>query len=96
LAGEEWVLPESFTLEVADLAEALRAGLYAVGVKAAVLIAQPMLAAELEAIAGPKGKHRKDRQVTRHGSQDGFIVVGGGKVKIRRPRARTKDGGGRG
>jgi putative transposase len=92
LSGEEWVLPESFTLEVEDLAQALRAGVYAVGVKAAVLIAQQMLAAELEAIAGPKGKHRKDRQVTRHGSQDGFIVVGGRKVKIRRPRARTKDG----
>jgi hypothetical protein len=31
--GEEWVMPESFTLEVEDLAQALRAGLHAAGVK---------------------------------------------------------------
>jgi putative transposase len=52
-----------------------------------------MLAAELEARVGPKGKERQDRQVARHASQDGFVVVGGRKVKIQRPRARTKAGG---
>jgi hypothetical protein len=31
--GEEWVMPESFTLKVEDLAQALRAGLHAAGVK---------------------------------------------------------------
>ena len=68
---EEWVLPREFSLEVAELTGALREGLTAVGLKAAMVIAQQMLAAEVDAIAGAKGKHQVERRVTRHGHQGG-------------------------
>ncbi|MDA8346365.1 MAG: transposase [Thermaerobacter sp.] len=87
----EWVLPREFSLEVAELTGALREGLTAVGLKAAMVIAQQMLA-EVDAIAGAKGKHQTDRQATRHGHQGGYVVLGGRKVKLQRPRVRTRDG----
>lgn len=89
---EEWVLPREFSLEVAELTGALREGLTAVGLKAALVIAQQMLAAEVDAIAGVKGKHQADRRAMRHGHQGGYGVLAGRKVKLRRPRVRTADG----
>ncbi len=56
---EEWVLPREFNVEVAELTGALRDGLAAVGLKAAMVIAQQMLQAEVEALAGAKGKHQR-------------------------------------
>ncbi len=89
---EEWVLPREFSLEVAELTGALREGLTAVGLKAAMVIAQQMLAAEVDAIAGAKGKHQVERRVTRHGHQGGQVVLAGRKVKLQRPQVRTQDG----
>ena len=89
---EEWVLPREFSLEVAELTGALREGLTAVGLKAAMVIAQQMLAAEVDAIAGAKGKHQVERRATRHGHQGGYVVLAGRKVKLQRPRVRTQDG----
>ncbi len=57
-----------------------------------MMIAQQMLAAEVDAIAGAKGKHQADRQATRHGHQGGYVVLGGRKVKVKRSRVRTRDG----
>jgi len=87
-----WILPEEIVLEVADIADALREGLMAVGTKAAILIAEQLLEADVEAVVGPRGRHRKGRTASRHGKQSGFVVLGGRKVKIERPRARTIDG----
>ena len=88
----EWVLPREFNLAVAELTGALREGLTAVGLKAAMVIAQQMLAAEVDAIAGAKGKHQVERRATRHGHQGGYVVLAGRKVKLQRPRVRTQDG----
>lgn len=74
------------------MATALHEGLHAVAFKAAALVAKQMLEAEVEQLAGPKGKHNKQRLVSRHSSQGGYIIVAGQKVKIQRPRVRGKDG----
>lgn len=89
---EEWVLPREFSVEVAELAGVLRDGLAAVGLKAAMVIAQQMLQAEVASVAGEKGKHQRGREAKRHGQQGGYVVLGGRKVKILRPRVRTVDG----
>jgi transposase-like protein len=51
-----------------------------------------MFDAEVTAACGPKGKHDPARVATRHGSERGSVVLGGRRVPVRRPRARTADG----
>jgi transposase-like protein len=53
---------------------------------------QQMLAEEVAAIVGPRGKHNPSRRASRHGTEDGSVVLGGRRVAIKRPRARTTDG----
>ena len=91
---EEGVLPPEFRVEVGELAGALKDGLTAIGLKAALVMAQQMLEAEVESVVGPKAKHqpRGQRQAQRHGHQGGYVVLAGRKVKIQRPRVRTVDG----
>ena len=89
---EEWVLPQEFRVEVAELAGALKDGLTAIGLKAALVMAQQMLDAEVASVAGAKGKHQPHRQAQRHGHQGGTVVLAGRKVKIQRPRVRTVEG----
>jgi putative transposase len=41
---------------------------------------------------GPKGKHDPDRAAVRHGHEGGEVTLGGRRVAVRRPRARSADG----
>jgi transposase-like protein len=47
---------------------------------------------EVERLAGPKGKHSKERGAYRHGADDTKVVLGGAKVSVRKPRVRSKSG----
>jgi hypothetical protein len=47
---------------------------------------------QLVRISGPKGKHDPGRSARRHGGRRSKAVLGGRKVSVRRPRARTTDG----
>jgi hypothetical protein len=38
-----------------------------------------------------KGGHNPDRTAKRHGHEDGEVTLGGRRVAVRRPRARTAD-----
>jgi transposase-like protein len=51
-----------------------------------------MMEAELDEVVGPK--HAKDarRTAVRHGHEDGEVTLGGRRVAVKRPRARTADG----
>lgn len=86
------VLPEAATVALADLAGAAREGLLALAVGTGLQVMQVMMAADVTAVAGPKGKHDQHRTATRHGTEDGTVVLGGRKVAVRRPRVRTADG----
>jgi len=48
--------------------------------------------AEVDEVVGPKGKHDRDRAAVRHGHQGGEVTLGGRRVPVQRPRARTADG----
>jgi putative transposase len=50
-----------------------------------------MFEAEIAAACGPKGKHDPDRTAVRHGSGNGSVTLGGRRVPVARPRARTLD-----
>jgi transposase-like protein len=48
--------------------------------------------AEIDEVVGPKGRHDPDRSAVRHGHDRGEVTLGGRRVSVERPRARTADG----
>src|SRR6266511_1462473 len=85
-------LPDEVQFALADVASAAREGLLAMSVAAGLAVMRAMFDAEITAGCGPKGKHDPDRVATRHGSERGSVVLGGRRVPVARPRARTGDG----
>ncbi len=73
-------------------AEQMREGLLAASVAIGLEVMGELLEAEVSELAGPKGKHVTARTVYRHGSEAGRVTLGGRRVPVRRPRARTVDG----
>lgn len=60
--------------------------------QAGLLIMQAVMAAEVEALAGPKGRHDPDRQATRWAQQGGYVVLAGKKVPVMKQRLRDLEG----
>src|SRR5829696_10056759 len=85
-------LPEEVRLELADIAGAAREGLMAMSVAAGLAVMQAMFEAEITEACGPKGKHDANRAAVRHGPGRGSVTLGGRRVGVDRPRARTLDG----
>jgi putative transposase len=48
--------------------------------------------AEIDEVVGAKGRHIPDRSAVRHGHDGGEVTLGGRRVPVNRPRARTADG----
>jgi len=89
-----WVadLPEEIGLALADIVGVAREGLLAMSVATGMAVMQAMFAAEVTSVAGVKGKHDPDRRAVRHGAEKGSVTLGGRRVAVSRPRARTLDG----
>jgi len=89
-----WVadLPGEISLALADIVGVAREGLLAMSVATGMAVMQAMFAAEVTSVAGVKGKHDPDRRAVRHGAEKGSVTLGGRRVAVSRPRARTLDG----
>jgi putative transposase len=85
-------LPEEIALALTDIAGGAREGLLAMSVAAGMAVMQALFEAEIAEVAGPKGKHDPNRAAVRHGSARGSVTLGGRRVAVDRPRARTLDG----
>jgi len=85
-------LPEEIALAMADIAGAAREGLLAMSVAAGMAVMAAMFEAEIAEVCGPKGKHDANRAAVRHGQGRGSVTLGGRRVAVDRPRARTLDG----
>jgi putative transposase len=85
-------LPEEIQLAMADIADAAGEGLLAMSVAAGLAVMAAMFEAEIAEACGPKGKHDSDRAALRHGTGRGSVTLGGRRVRVDRPRARTVDG----
>ena len=85
------VLPDTVAVALGDLASELEEGLLAFVVGAGLRVVHTMMEHEVEALAGPKGRHDPDRVAVRHGSDDGVVTLGGRQVQITRPRVRGAD-----
>jgi putative transposase len=85
-------LPAEIQLALTEVASVAREGLLAMSVATGMAVMQAMFEAEITAACGPKGKHDPDRAAVRHGAGRGSVVLGGRRVPVRRPRARTSEG----
>ena len=72
-------------LALADIASVAREGLLAMSVAAGMAVMRTMFDAEITAACGPRGKHDPDRVATRHGGENGSVVLGGRRVPVNRP-----------
>jgi putative transposase len=87
-------LPEQVTIALAELAGAAREGLLALAVGTGMQVLHALLAADVDQLVGPRGRHNPQRTAVRHGTQPGQVTLGGRRVRVDRPRVRTADGSG--
>jgi putative transposase len=85
-------LPPSVLEALGELASAAKQGLLALSVGVGIGVLHELLEAEVCEVVGPKGKHDPDRTAVRHGHDAGEVTLGGRRVPVSRPRARTADG----
>jgi transposase-like protein len=93
-AGETRVegLPERVQEALGELAGAAKEGLLALSVGVGLGVLHELMEAELDEVVGPKSKHNAQRTAVRHGHDAGEVTLGGRRVPVHRPRARTADG----
>ena len=89
--ADAMVLPATVTVAMAELAGAVREGLLALAVGAGLQVMSTLMAEDVTALCGPKGRHDAGRTAVRHGTEAGSVVLGGRTVPVRRPRVRTVD-----
>jgi len=87
-------VPDVVAVAMDEIAADVREGLLAIAVGAGLQVMAAMMAADVTALCGPRGRHDPDRAATRHGSEAGSVTLGGRRVPVRRPRVRAADGSG--
>src|SRR3954464_11731734 len=85
-------LPPMVLDALGELAGAAKEGLLALSVGVGLGVLHELMEAEVDEVVGPKGRHIADRAAVRHGHEDGEVTLGGRRVPVSRPRARTADG----
>src|SRR5712691_4671163 len=86
------VLPVRVAEALGELVGAAREGLLALSVGVGLGVLVELMEEELEEVVGPKGKHDPERVAVRHGHGAGAVTLGGRRIGVERPRARTADG----
>jgi putative transposase len=79
-------------LPLVDLLVDTKTELLALALRSGLKVFTAMLEDDRKAICGPRYTHEPDRPASRAGTVRSEVVLGGRKVAIRRPRARTADG----
>jgi putative transposase len=85
-------LPAEIQEALGELVGAAREGLLALSVGVGLRVVHELMEAEVTEIVGPKWKHDPERTASRHGHEDGSMTLGGRRVAVSRPRARSVDG----
>jgi transposase-like protein len=92
--SSELALPPSVQAVLGELVNAAKDGLLALSVGVGLGVLQELMETEVDDVVGPKGRHDRDRVAVRHGHEAGEVTLGGRRVGVERPRARTADGSG--
>jgi putative transposase len=90
--GMEPGLPPRVRGALGELVGAAQEGLMALSVGVGLGVLHELMEEELDEVVGPKGRHDRDRVAVRHGHDAGEVTLGGRRVPVSRPRARTADG----
>ena len=90
--ADEAVLPERVQEALGQLVGAAKEGLLALSVSVGLGVLAELMEEELNEVVGPKGGWNPERTAVRHGHEDGEVTLGGRRVRVCRPRARTADG----
>src|SRR3954449_6472817 len=85
-------LPARVQDALGELAGAAKEGLLALSGGVGLGVLHELLEAEVDEVVGPTGRHNPDRTAVRHGHENGEVTLGGRRVPVSRPRARTADG----
>jgi putative transposase len=88
------VVPDVVSVAMNEIAADVREGLLAIAVGAGLQVMAAMMAADVDGLCGPRGKHDPDRTAARHGTEAGSVTLGGRRLAVRRPRVRAADGTG--
>lgn len=91
-AAELPELSDELRLALAELVGAAREGLLAMSVGVGLRVFAEMMEDELNSKVGTKHAKVPARTASRHGTAPGSVVLGGRRVHVERPRARTNDG----
>lgn len=94
-ADEATAVPElsdELRAAMADISETVREGLLAMSVGVGFRVLAELMEEELTAKTGPRHAKLPDRRASRHGTAAGSVVLGGRRVRVQRPRARTAEG----
>ena len=91
MQASESPLPAKIQEALGELVGAAREGLLALSVGVGLGVVHELMAAEVDEVVGPKGKHNADRVAVRHGHENGSMTLGGRRVPVRRPRTRSAD-----
>jgi putative transposase len=89
-AREHAGLPARVQEALGELAGAAQEGLLALSVGVGLGVLGELMAEEVESVCGPKGKHDPERVAYRHGADEGMVTLGGRRVRVERPRMRSK------
>jgi len=76
------------TLPLPEAIALVERGLMNLAIAAFTQVAEQMMGWEVSAMVGPKNQANAGRENQRWGSQQGYCIVGGQKVPLRRPRVR--------
>ena len=93
-AGRRVLVPEQVTVALTELTGQVQEGLLSLAVATGLQVMAQLMDADVEAVAGPKGKPNPNRAAVRHGTGVGSVTLGGRRVPVVRPRVRAVDGSG--
>src|SRR4051794_20928372 len=91
VASAELALPPSVQEALGELVNAAKDGLLALSVGVGLGVLAEMMEQEVEEVVGPKGKRNPARSAVRHGHEAGEVTLGGRRVGVERPRARSAE-----
>jgi transposase-like protein len=89
--AQEVALPARVQEALGELVGAAKEGLLALSVGVGLSVLAELMQEEVDEVVGPKGRHDPDRKAVRHGHEDGSVTLGGRRVPVQRPRARSAD-----
>ncbi len=81
------------SLPIAEILSGVSDAVERVSGEAGLLVMKALIDEEVEQLAGRRYQHAEGREAVRWGKGEGFVVFGGKKVPIERPRVRSTESG---